>query len=206
MKRWLKRARGAIGMGITWAAAWAVLGLIIGVTSVLLPGLPWWDAFFEVFDAPLPALAIPGFVGGTIFSVVLGVAGRRHRFDDLSLPRVAAWGAVGGLLLGLVPAAMVGVGLASTEGSDSTIWQTTAAIVGPLIILCAASAAGSLLLARRAQNRDRIDADGSVFDTGLEGAASQEMLGAGERSHSSRAAEATRVRERPDAASESRDY
>ena len=166
MKRWLKRARGAIGMGLTWAAAWAVLGLLIGVTSVLLPGLPWWDAFFRVFDAPLPALAIPGFVGGAIFSIVLGIAGRRHRFDDLSIPRFTAWGAVGGVLLGLLPAAMVGVGLASTEGSAASIWQVTAAIVGPFTILCAASAAGSLLLARRAQNRGRIDG-GPVADAEL---------------------------------------
>ena len=28
--------------------------------NLLLPGLPW-NAFFEVFDAPLPAFAIPGF-------------------------------------------------------------------------------------------------------------------------------------------------
>ena len=157
MKSWLKRVRGAIGMGLTWAAAWAILGLLIGVTSVLLPGLPWWDAFFDVFDAPLPALAVPGFIGGAIFSVVLGIAGRRRRFGELSLPRFTAWGAVGGLLLGLLPAAMVGVGLASTEGSDTSIWQFTAAIVGPLTVLCAASAAGSLVLARRAQNRERID-------------------------------------------------
>ena len=96
-------------------------------------------------------------MGGAIFSIVLGIAGRRHRFDDLSLPRFTAWGAVGGVMLGLLPAAMVGVGLASTEGSSASIWQTTAAIVGPLTVLCAASAAGSLMLARRAQNRGRID-------------------------------------------------
>src|SRR4051794_12404456 len=79
MTTWLRRLRGAVGMGVTWAAAWAVTGVLIGVTSVLLPGLPW-NAFFDVFDAPLPALAIPGFVGGAIFSLVLGVVGRRRRF------------------------------------------------------------------------------------------------------------------------------
>ncbi|MDH4348941.1 MAG: hypothetical protein OEW17_09055, partial [Gemmatimonadota bacterium] len=102
MSQWQRRIRGAVGMGLTWALAWALVGLLIGVTSNLLPGLPW-DAFFEVFDAPLPALAIPGFVGGALFSMVLGIAGRRRRFAELSLPRFAAWGAVGGLLLSLVP-------------------------------------------------------------------------------------------------------
>ena len=70
MQKWLKRARGALGMGLTWAVAWALFGLLIGVSSVLLPFLPW-ERFFDVFDAPLPALGVPGFVGGVIFSIVL---------------------------------------------------------------------------------------------------------------------------------------
>ena len=150
MSQWQRRIRGAVGMGLTWALAWALVGLLIGVTSNLLPGLPW-DAFFEVFDAPLPALAIPGFVGGALFSMVLGIAGRRRRFAELSLPRFAAWGAVGGLLLSLVPAAMVAVGLARLGSGAPGVWQLTAVISGPLILLSAASATGTLALARMAE-------------------------------------------------------
>src|SRR5689334_13739209 len=106
VKRWVRRVRGAVGMGLTWAIGWAIAGLLIGVSSKLLPGLPW-DAFFAVFDAPLPALAVPGFVGGVLFSVVLALVGRHRRFNELSLPRFVAWGAVGGLLLSLVPAFLV---------------------------------------------------------------------------------------------------
>jgi hypothetical protein len=125
-----------------------------GVTSKLLPWSPVVDAFFKVFDAPLPALAIPGFVGGALFSAVLGIAGRRRRFDELSLPRFAAWGALGGLLLSLVPAALVAVGLASLGGKAILgLWQFTAVISAPLMLLSAASAAGSLMLARRAEDR-----------------------------------------------------
>jgi hypothetical protein len=152
MQSWVRRIRGALGMGVTWAAAWAVVGLLIGVTSLLLPGLPW-DAFFAVFDAPLPALAVPGFVGGAIFSVVLGIAARRRRFDQLSLPRFALWGALGGVLLSLVPAAMVTVGLATIGKGALGLWQLTAVVSGPLALLCAGSAAGSLALARRAEQR-----------------------------------------------------
>ena len=140
MKKWLKRIRGAVGMGLTWAAGWAVAGLLIGLASVLLPGLPW-DSFFEVFDAPLPALAIPGFVGGALFSIVLAIAGRRHRFNELSVPRFAAWGAIGGLLLILFPFALVAVGLASREGSDVGTWQILSTIGPPFILLSAISAA-----------------------------------------------------------------
>jgi hypothetical protein len=149
---WLRRIRGVVGTGLTWAAGWAVGGLLIGVSSILLPWLPW-EAFFRIFDAPLPALAVPGFFGGMLFSVVLSVAGRNRRFDELSLPRFAAWGAAGGLLLSLLPAALVLLGLASTEGGTLGIWQLTAVIVVPFMLLSAASAAGSLILARRAEAR-----------------------------------------------------
>lgn len=153
MKQWLRRIRGALGMGLTWAVGWALVGVLIGVTSKLLPGLPW-DSFFEVFDAPLPALAIPGFFGGVLFSTVLGIAGRRRRFDELSLPRFVACGAVAGLLLSLVPAALVTVGLASVGRQGVDLWQITAAISGPLTLLSAVSAAGSLALARIAEKRE----------------------------------------------------
>jgi hypothetical protein len=159
MNQWQRRIRGAIGMGLTWAAGWALVGLLIGVTSTLLPGLPW-DAFFEVFDAPLPALAIPGFCGGVLFSMVLGIAGRRRRFEELSLPRFAAWGAMGGVLLSLLPAAMVAVGLATIAPSGAGVWQLTAAIVVPLTLLSAVSASGSLLLARKAERRALPDGRG----------------------------------------------
>jgi len=152
MQKWLRRIRGAVGMGLTWAAVWALAGVLIGVASILLPGLPW-DSFFEVFDAPLPALAIPGFFGGALFSTVLGIAGHRRRFDELSLPRFTAWGAVGGLMLSLVPAALVAVGLASVEAGALGLWRLTAVISAPLTLLSAVSASGSLMLARMAEDR-----------------------------------------------------
>jgi hypothetical protein len=112
---------------------------------------------FPVRGLTVPALAVPGFFGGALFSTVLGIAGRRRRFDELSLPRFAAWGAVGGLLLDLVPAALVAVGLASLR-PDLGLWQLTAIISGPLILLGAASASGSLMVARRAEDRELLEA------------------------------------------------
>jgi hypothetical protein len=176
MKSWLRRVRGAVGMGLTWGAGWALVGLLIGVTSKLLPGLPW-DSFFEVFDAPLPALAIPGFFGGALFSTVLGIAGRRRRFDELSLPRFAAWGAAGGLMLSLVPAALVAVGLASVEPGALGLWQLTAVIGGPLTLLSAVSASGSLMLARRAEDRGLPEASEDVDEAGLTEGEARELLG-----------------------------
>ena len=51
-------------------------------------------------DAPFPLMAGAfGFVAGVIFSGVLGVVEGRRRFDQMSIPRFAAWGAAGGFLL-----------------------------------------------------------------------------------------------------------
>lgn len=147
---WLRRMRGALGMGITWAIAWGLFGLSIGVSSVLLPFLPWWDVFFKFYDAPLPSLALPGFIGGMIFSVVLGVVARHRRFHELSMAKFTAWGALGGALLGLVPTTLVLVGL-GTLAPGIQLWALTAVIVPPMVLLCAGSAAGSLAIARKGE-------------------------------------------------------
>ena len=164
MKRWLRRIRGAIGMGLTWAAGWALVGVLIGGMWSLGVPMEW---FVEVFDAPLPALAVPGFFCGAVFSTVLGIAGRRRRFDELSLPRFTAWGAVGGLLLSLLPLAAVGAGAASA---------TIAVAVGTLTLLSAASAAGTLMVARMAENRDLLNASAEVEEVGLTEVEAQELL------------------------------
>jgi hypothetical protein len=158
--KFLKRIRGAIGMGLTWAAGWAVFGVLIGISSRLFPNLVPWDAFFNVFDAPLPALAVPGFIGGALFSIVLGIDGRGRKFSDLSVPAFAAWGAFGGLMLSLLPALLVALGLAS-RGEDGTLgtWQLTVMIAIPLVLLSAISAAVSLIVARLGEDASSHESD-----------------------------------------------
>ena len=168
MKKWLRRIRGAVGMGLTWAVGWALGGLLIGVASIVLPWLPWWDAFFAVFDAPLPAMAVPGFFAGMFFSTVLGIAGRRRRFSELSLRAFAAWGAMGGLLLIAFPFVLVGVGLASTSGSSIHPLKALAVIAGPFMLLSVVSASATLLLARKAERRAALESgeDKELLTTG----------------------------------------
>lgn len=203
MKKWLRRIRGAIGMGLTWAFGWGIAGVLIGVTSILLPSLPW-DAFFEVFDAPLPAFAVPGFFAGVFFSMVLGIAGRRRGFRDLSLSRFAAWGAVGGLLLTLFPFALVAGGLASREGSDVGTWQILAAVTGPFVLLSAVSAAVTLKLARIAERRELREAGEAVADVGLTEGEARELLGEGSSSLHGHGAVRPGERARADAANATR--
>jgi len=152
MTSWLRRIRGAVGMGIVWAITWALGGMLIAASSLIIPGFPT-ETLTRIFDAPAPALAIPGFIGGVLFSVVLGVAARRRRFDELSLRAVAGWGAIGGLLLSLVPVAMGSVGLATINIRDPLAWQVAVSLL--LTVLSGASAAGALTLARLGAKRDQ---------------------------------------------------
>jgi hypothetical protein len=163
-------------MGVTWALAWALAGIGIGLLSFVTPWLPW-DAFFEFWDAPLPALAVPGFFGGATFSLVLGVAGRHRRFDQLSMGRFAAWGALGGILLSLIPAGMVLLGLATSTASSPGLLLVTLAIAPPFAFLGAVSAAGTLAVARAGEDRALLDEGEEVAGAGLSEAERRELLG-----------------------------
>jgi hypothetical protein len=77
-------------------------------------------------------LAIPGFIGGVHFAVVLMIAARRQRSDQLSMPRFSALGAVAGLALGA---------LAMAIGAPVMF-------LGIMTFAGTVAAAGSLLLAR----------------------------------------------------------
>ena len=140
MRKWLKRIRGALGMGLTWAVAWFGVGAAIGL--VFFGG----GTLVELLANSL-LFAVAGMVGGTAFSGVLGIAERRRQFHELSLPRFAGWGAVGGLIVSVL--------LLSTGGGAVL---TQALIAGVVTAMGAGSAAGSLVLARRASDRDSLTA------------------------------------------------
>src|SRR5262245_18705446 len=103
MNSWFRRIRGAIGMGLTWAFAWSGVGAVLA----RLPGFGT--------DLPLPLLFAPlGFITGVVFSGILAaVEGGRER---MSLPRFAAWGAAGGILLTGIIAGFAALGGRSVVG------------------------------------------------------------------------------------------
>ena len=140
MKKWLRRIRGAIGVGLTWAIVWFGAGLAL----LLVVG-------FGAADVPFPLLfAVLGFLAGVTFSGVLGLVEGRRRFDQMSLRRFAGWGAVGGLLLSGIFAWAAGLG-------------GEFLVLGPVFALAGAgSAAGTLTLARRAEDRELLDAGADV--------------------------------------------
>jgi len=128
MGKWLRRIRGAIGMGITWGAAWAAAGTVLAVVTR-----------FQA-DAPFPLIfGVLGFFAGVVFSALLALTEGRRRWDQMSLPRFAGWGAAGGLLLAVVFAKAASLG-----------WGDVLVIAPTFAAACAVCASGSLAVARRA--------------------------------------------------------
>ncbi|MEQ1857092.1 MAG: hypothetical protein ABL963_11495 [Longimicrobiales bacterium] len=155
MKGWLRRVRGAIGLGLAWAAAWFSAGMVL----LLIVG-------FGAADVPFPLFfGLLGFLAGATFSGILGLIEGRRRFDEMSLPRFAAWGATGGLLLSGLFVSATGLGEAFV-------------VLGPVFALAgAASAAGTLALARKAEERELLDDGADVTEVGLTDNETRDLLG-----------------------------
>jgi len=131
----LRRIRGAIGMGLTWAAAWGVAGMV-----------PRWLFGFNT-DVPFPIVfGALGFMAGIAFSGVLMLFEGRRNFDQMTLPRFATWGGLSGLLVSAVFARAASLG-----ASDVLVIAPT------FVVACAACASGSLALAKRAKMRELPD-------------------------------------------------
>jgi hypothetical protein len=139
MKRGLRRIRGMLGMGLTWAIAWAVIG------GGIMEGIV--DPHGRILDMWPQTLAIPGFLLGVLFALVLTATEGRRSFDELSVRRSALWGALSGVVLG-------GVALAAGifPGVVPGVLRA-AAVIGPLATLSAGSAAASVAIAKRAGQR-----------------------------------------------------
>ncbi len=159
MKKWLRRIRGAVGTALTWAAAWFGFGAIVA----LVGGGGLADLYLQS-----AGLAAAGFVGGGIFSTVVGIVEGRRRFDEMSLPRFAGWGAVGGFLLA-APLVIMSVAVGGTPNVFLSL--------GAITLLGAVSAAGSLALARRADDRELLEDGADVADVGLTTEETHELLG-----------------------------
>ena len=135
MRNWLRRIRGAIGMGLSWAAVWAAAGSV-----------PRWLFGFNT-DVPFPLVfGLLGFIAGIIFFGILVLFEGRRTFDQMSLPRFAVWGGIGGILLSAVWTRAVSLG-----------WVDVVAIAPTFAIASALCASGSLALARRGEKRELRD-------------------------------------------------
>lgn len=162
MKNWGRRIRAAIGIGLTWGAAWFGAGILLARVPGFHSDLP-----FALLFAPL------GFVTGIIFSGILVVIEGRRGFDRMSLWRFAGWGAVSGLLLSgiLVGGAALG---GETLGGEVLVFGLV------LTMASAVCAAGALALARRAERRELPGPRGDPAEAELTEDEKRELLGRGD--------------------------
>lgn len=138
MPGWLRVIRGMIGTGLTFATG-------VGVVASLIFVLPTWlllggDSGREMLVMVIKS-SIWAFPIGVAFAGVLAITARGLPFDKLSLPRFAALGAGGGLLL---------FGLLAVNAWQA--WSVSEAIanLALLTLLGGGSATATLMLARRA--------------------------------------------------------
>jgi hypothetical protein len=134
VRRWLSGVRGTILMILIWTVGW---GLGFGGLMEL------YDSAGAIGDVWPTALAIPGFIGGAVFSTLLRVAEGRRRFDEVSLVRFATWGVVTGLALG-------GLSIAAKVGDVS---PGAAGMTGLAIGLSVVAAIGSAVFFRLVARR-----------------------------------------------------
>jgi hypothetical protein len=169
MKGWLRRIRGILGMGLTWGVAGSLAGMAIELTHRI-----WPNPLGGMMDMWPVALGLPGFLGGIAFATVLGVVARSRRFDELSLSKFAALGGLGGLMVGLLPAALDILGLVP---AGFALWPVTPTLVVPFTLGGAIVASGTLALARLTEDREVLQAGEGVADIGLTTEEARELLG-----------------------------
>ena len=137
MPRWLRILRGMVGMGLTFSAGVGVVASTIAGLVWLLPGIEGGPEMSRV----VVASAMWAFPIGVVFSGFLAIAARRRSFDKLSLPRFAAMGAAGGLLL---------FGVLAASAWHAWSLPTALANLAVFLFLGSGSATAALVLARRA--------------------------------------------------------
>jgi hypothetical protein len=162
MKTWGRRIRAAIGMGLTWGAAWFGAGILLARVPGFHSDLP-----FALLFAPL------GFVTGIAFSGILVAIEGRRGFDRMSLSRFAVWGAASGLLLS-------GIFVVAAALRGESLLRELLVFGPPLTVASALCAAGSLAVARRAEGRQLHGPNGELAKAELTEDKERELLQRGD--------------------------
>jgi len=139
MKTWLRCVGRAVGFGLAWAIVWAPVAVLVGTTIV--------DPDNSMDELWVAVGVYPGFLCGVILFVLVGMAEGHRRFEELPLSRVATWGAVAGLLVGVLPFAL------GDSNTAVAAWLLGVVVVGSITLLSVVSALGSAMLLRAVERR-----------------------------------------------------
>ena len=150
----LRKLRGIVGTGISWAFGWSIVGTTIHWSLGLLGlvGSP------DMMVAPY-MYGLLGFYGGSVFGGVLALTEYKRLLAELHLGRVAVWGALAGLF---VPVVYHLLGSGAGLSWFSYFWTSPEAWISLAIItpLGAGSAAGMTAIARSSSDAAIGDGDG----------------------------------------------
>lgn len=91
----LRKAGRAVGIGVAWALGWAPIAVIAGTTIIDPDGS--MDEMWVLIGA------YPGFICAVLFCALLAVVERGRAMHEVPLGRLALYGALAGLTLGLLP-------------------------------------------------------------------------------------------------------
>lgn len=133
----LRRLRGALGLALTWAVLWGIAagltgGIVSSVILLLRRTIPPVGLLMAAFAL---AGAISGFVSGAGFALLLTTSARRRTLGDLNPLHFGALGAISAAVFGWLLFRQAGLAFIATSFGF-------------------VAATGSLILARRANDRE----------------------------------------------------
>lgn len=145
MGDWLRRLRGALGIGAVWGAAGSIVGALGAVAGNLFVGTP---LLASMIDFGLGA-GFAGFLLGTGFAGILTLVERRRTLEELSATRAGLWGAVAGAV---VPAGVLILNSAMGWNPAIPLQQLFPVVLGAstaYALLTGVLAAGTVSIAKR---------------------------------------------------------
>lgn len=161
MGSFLRKLRGILRTGLTWAGAWSIAGTLLqaGLHILGIARAP------DLAVAPL-MWGVMGFYGGSAFGALLSLTEGRKTLEKLRIGRVAIWGLVAGLAIPVLYELLRG----DLQALSLVTFSMEALIVGPL---SAVSAAGMTAIAKSASAGRLESEEEPVALPGLGGAVSR---------------------------------
>lgn len=142
MGDFIRTLRGTLSTSALWGVTWSVIGAGIGaVLGLADPGL--WVYGNPVLDWAL-GMGAYGLLSGGAFAGIMTLGESRKSILELSLPRVALWGVLGGAVVPLF------FGAAGMFAAGTTV----ADVIGAMVVtafLGGSFASGSVAMARQAE-------------------------------------------------------
>ena len=124
MNAFLRRLRGIIGTGISWATVWGIAG--VGL-HLLAQAFGWPGFAANSLFQDMVAFATMGFCGGFVFSTGFLLTEGRRTLGELALSRGGVWGGLAGLT-GPVLALLYAAG-----APMELIWEIWPVLVGTAV-------------------------------------------------------------------------